>query len=349
MKRTFAIGVIALSGWVARPQTIDPASLVCPLTDTDTRWIQGLLDDWKRASREFLQIDPDPLPRMVLFNASCEWHLGNDVSDAPGVEDLDTSLRFAGGSSPVRARSHDGTIRLPNGSRIPAEIIAVAMPGAAGRDAFLVLALPELWRRHPRASQDPHLAIRIPSVALHEMIHTRQLPDLRHRVRAIGERFDLPARLDDDVVEGRFGDSPEYRRMFIAERDLLFAAVAESDLNRSIRLAAEAISIAQRRRERFFVGSDELYAELEGLFLNMEGLAEWVRFKSHKADPAWPHADAEIIAFLRGPDNSWSQDEGLALTLLLDRIVPDWKRKMLSPAMPSPLELLREAVHEARK
>jgi hypothetical protein len=26
--------------------------------------------------------------------------------------------------------------------RIPADIIAVAMPGAAGRDAFLVLALP---------------------------------------------------------------------------------------------------------------------------------------------------------------------------------------------------------------
>jgi len=136
--------------------------------------------------------------------------------------------------------------------------------------------------------------------------------------------------------------------MFIAERDLLYAAVAEPDLNRSISLAAEAISIAQRRRERFFIGSDELYSELEGVFLNMEGLAEWVRFKSHQADPAWPHADADIIAFLRGSENSWSQDEGLALILLLDRMVPDWKRKILSPAMPSPLELLREAVHEPR-
>lgn len=181
------------------------------------------------------------------------------------------------------------------------------------------------------------------------MIHTRQLPDLRRRVSALGERFDLPARFNDDVVEGRFGDSPDYRRMFVAERERLYDAVAEADLNRSIALASEAVSIAQRRRERFFVGSDELYSELEGLFLNMEGLAEWVRFKSHQTDPAWPNTDADILAFLRGQENSWSQDEGLALALLLDRMVPDWKRKMLSPAMPSPLDLLRQAIHEARE
>ena len=238
---------------------------------------------------------------------------------------------------------------LPNGTRIPAEIIAVAMPGPAGQDAFFVLALSELWRRHPQASQDPHLAVRIPSVALHEMIHTRQMADLQRRVHAIGQRFDLPAGFDDDVVEDRFGDSAEYRRMFFAEQDLLYGAVAESDLNRSITLVAEAISIAQLRRERFFTGSDEVYSELEALFLNMEGVAEWVRFKLHQADLAWPNADADIIAFLRGQENSWSQDQGLALVLLLDRMVPDWKRKILGPKMTSPWVTLREAIDKARE
>jgi hypothetical protein len=239
---------------------------------------------------------------------------------------------------------------LPNGAQIPAEIIAVAMPGPpAGQDAFFVLALPELWRRHPQASQDPHLAIRIPSVALHEMIHTRQMSDLQRRVHAIGQRFDLPAQLDDDVVEDHFADSAEYRRMFVAEQDLLYGAVAEADPNHSITLVAEAISIAQKRREGYFTGNDEVYSELEGLFLNMEGVAEWVRFKSHQADPAWPDADADIIAFLRGQGNSWSQDQGLALVLLLDRMVPDWKRQILSPTMPSPWSMLREAIDKARK
>jgi hypothetical protein len=238
---------------------------------------------------------------------------------------------------------------LPNNARIPAEIIAVAMPGAAGQDAFLVLALPDLWGRNPQASRDPHLAVRIPSVALHEMIHTRQMGALQSRVHAIGQRFDLPARFNDDVVEDRFGDSAEFRRMFATERDLLYDAVAESDVKRSITMVAEAISIAHGRHERFFTGNDEGYSDLEGLFLNMEGVAEWVRFKSYQADPSWPSADGDIIAFLRGQENNWSQDEGLALVLLLDRMVPDWKRQILSPTMPSPWAILREEISAARE
>jgi len=306
-----------------------------------------VLDSWTRACRDFLEINPEPLPGIVLFDSSCVWHLGTEVGDPRGSDWLDTSLRFAGRPVPIQAQSHDGTVTLPNGAGIPADIIAVAMPGAAGRDAFLVLALPELWRRHPQASRDPHLAIRISSVALHEMIHTRQLFDLQRRVHAIGQRFDLPARFDDDVVENRFADSVEYRRMFATERDLLYDAVAGSDPAHSIMLIAQADSIAQRRRDRFFTGNDEVYAELESLFLNMEGVAEWVRFKSHQADPSWPTADADIIAFLRGQENNWSQDEGLALVLLLDRMATDWKRQILGPTMPSPWAILREAISGA--
>ena len=338
-----------LSGCVAKSQPSRTAALQCSLTESDSRWTQDVLDDWTRASRDFLEIDPEPLPGMVLFDSSCVWHLGTEVGDSPGSDRLDTPLRFAGRPVPVQARTHDGTVMLPNGARIPAEIVAVAIPGAADRDAFLVLALPELWRRHPQASRDPHLAIRISSVALHEMIHTRQLFDLQRRVQAIGQRFDLPARFDDDVVEDRFGDSAEYRRMFATERDLLYNAVAESNLEHSFTLIVRADSIAQRRRERFFTGNDEVYAELEGLFLNMEGVAEWVRFKSYQADPSWPSDDADIIAFLRGQQNNWSQDGGLALVLLLDRMVPDWKRQVLGPPMPSPWAVLREAISRARE
>jgi hypothetical protein len=324
-----------------QPNQLTPAH--CPLPASDAGWIQDILNGWTRASRAFLQIDPVPLPRMVLFDTSCEWHLGHSANGTTGFAAVDTPLRIDGRPVSVQARMHDGNVSLPNGSRIPAEIVAVAMPGAAD-EAFLVLALPEVWQRHPQASQDPHLEIRIASAALHEMIHTRQLPDLRRRVSALAEEFELPPSFDDDVVEHRFGELAEYGSMFAAERDLLYAAVAEPDQDRSAGLTAQALDIAERRRARFFVGSDRLFAELEGLFLNMEGLAEWVRFKSHQSDSVWPHTDADIIAFIRGRDNSWSQDEGLALMLLLDRFVSDWQGEILNPLMPSPLDLLREAV-----
>lgn len=350
MRHEITICLVAVLACITQPEPSRVVTLQCQLTEADYRWAQDILDSWTRATRDYLAIDPDPLPRIVLFNSSCAWHLGAEAGDPPTSTRLDTRLRFAGRFVPIQALAHDGALMLPNGTQIPAEIIAVAMPGhAAAQDAFFVLALPELWRQHPQASQDPHLAIRIPSVALHEMIHTRQMSDLQRRVHAIGQRFDLPARFDDDVVEARFGGYAEYRRLFYAEQELLYGAVAESDLNRAIALAAEAISTAQRRQDRFFNGNDEAYSELEGIFLNMEGIAEWVRFKSHQADLAWPYSDAEIITFLRGQENSWSQDQGLALILLLDRMVPDWKRQILSPTMPSPWAVLREAIDKARE
>lgn len=343
------IGLVALSTCTARPQQTRAVPTECSPRDPETLWIHSVLEGWVRATRDFLEIDPFPVPKTVLFDSSCAWYLAFEPADAPGSVPADTPLRLAGQAVPVRMLEHDGAIPLPNGAQVPAEIIAVAMPHRGGEDAYLVLALPELWYRHRQASQDPYLSIRIPGVALHEMVHTRQLPDLRRRIDTLGGRFELPGRFDDDVVEERFEDSARYGAMFDAELDLLYEAVSEMDRGRKITLISQAVSIARRRRERFFVGDDEMYSELEGLFLNMEGIAEWVRFKHHQADPAWPNTDTDIIAFLRGQENSWSQDEGLALILLLEQMVPGWKRQVLSSDMPSPLAILTGAIVGSRE
>ena len=55
-------------------------------------------------------------------------------------------------------------------------------------------------------------------------------------------------------------------------------------------------------------------------------------------------SDAEVIDFLRGKENDWSQDEGLALFLLLEKIAPGWQKRVLGPAMTSPFELLEKAI-----
>jgi hypothetical protein len=52
------------------------------------------------------------------------------------------------------------------------------------------------------------------------------------------------------------------------------------------------------------------------------------------------------VLFTRG--DAWSQMEGLALFLLIDRLVPDWQARFLAPAFPSPVAVLREVVSAAR-
>ena len=45
--------------------------------------------------------------------------------------------------------------------------------------------------------------------------------------------------------------------------------------------------------------------------------------------------------------DSWSQQEGLVLFLLIDRLVPNWQSRFLSPNFPSPFAVLREALTTA--
>ena len=319
-----------------------PAALPqCALPEADARWAQRFIDGWVLVSRE-LRLDSEPLPWVVLFDASCIWHLNAGETGRTLGEPLATSLTLSGKPVPVRALPHAGKVRLPNGSEIPAEVMAAAFP-VKGDDtsAFFVLASINLWHSNPQAAKDPELDERILSAALHEIVHTRQLPNIVRRTRALRTRYELPEEMNDDVIEDRFKDVPGFREAFEAERDLFYQAVSETDAARRRELIARGLEKARERRARFFTGPNAGFAVVEDIFLNMEGAAEWARVKYHQAarKPGLDN-DASIIAFLRGKQNSFSQDEGLALVLLLDKERPGWQEHVLSAEHASLFELL---------
>lgn len=340
MKSRFLVQVFCLALFVYgcsshRPPSIPP----CSLREADARWFQSALDGWHQVSKDFLLLDPRPIPWVVLFDDVCTWHFAA-TADIPGAGPAEVRFTYAGEPVPARVLRHNGQVHLPNETDIPAEIMAAAFPTKGQETAFFALATLNLWRQHPQASKDPQLEKRMLSVVLHEIMHTRQLPYIALKVDDLGKRFELPAQVNDDMVENRFKDVPGFREAFEAERDLLYHAVAETDPALRRTLIDQALAMARQRRERFFTGADRPYAELEELFLNMEGAGEWARFKYHQAEPGNTMSDAEIISFIRGRENSFSQDEGLALVLLLEKEVPGWQSQLLGPEMASPLKLL---------
>lgn len=339
MKSRFLVQVSCLALFVYGCASSRPQPPSCSLTEADARWFQSALDGWHQVSQDFLLLDPKPIPWVVLFDDACTWHFAA-TAGIPGSAPAEVRLTYAGEPVSASVLRHNGKVHLPNETDIPAEIMAAAFPVKGQDTAFFALATLDLWRRHPQASKDPMLEKRLLSVVLHEIMHTRQLPYIAVKVEDLGKRFELPAQVNDDMVEDRFKDVPGFREAFEAERDLLYRAVAETDPAQRRMLIDQALGMIHQRRERFFTGADQPYAELEELFLNMEGAAEWARFKYHQADPGNTMSDAEIIAFIRGKENSFSQDEGLALALLLEKEVPGWKSQLLGPEMASPLKLL---------
>ena len=96
------------------------------------------------------------------------------------------------------------------------------------------------------------------------------------------------------------------------------------------------------RRARYFVGDAAPYAALEDLFLDMEGVAQWAALAATRRESGWPTAAA--LEMFRAETTWWSQDEGLALYLALDALVPGWQRRVFPPELASGVELLEAAV-----
>ena len=103
-------------------------------------------------------------------------------------------------------------------------------------------------------------------------------------------------------------------------------------------MALEAID---QRRHRFFAGETAEFAEIEDVFLTMEGVANWAAFKA-ALDQGLPRPEA--LKLIRRGGKYWSQDIGLALFLVIDDMLPSWQKRAFAPRNATAYELLRDAV-----
>ncbi len=316
----------------------------CPITPADHAWLQKGLTSWELAGTEFLRLEPAPLPWIVVFDEVCTWHLASDTLRTAHATPIPAVLHFNDQPVPIRSEVNHGMIRLPTGDSFPAQPrISAGFSADLGRPYF-ILALPRVFRRDPGAARDTLLDQRILSVVSHEILHTRQLPDLFRQVQSLGRQGPLPEGIDDNIVERQFGSIEEFRASVDREIDLLYSAAFEADPLRARALAGDALKALRERQAKYYTADHQAFGRLEALFLNMEGASEWVRYRLHQRDrERWP-TDQSIVRFIRGGDNEWVQDQGLALFLVIDRFVKDWPSRLLTPEMASPVEVLEQAL-----
>lgn len=332
----FAIAAIWFLG--ARPSGQPFSASPCSFSDADVAWIQRALDGWEQVSREFLKTDPTPLPWIVLFDAGCAWHLNPDSSVA-GARAIDTPLTFGGRAVPVRALTHTGTFLLPSGTPGEVEMKASTSLYRNGRAAFFAMAMPSVWKS--RDVSAPTRAEYLQGVFSHEMTHTRLLPTVNRLVKELARRHDLPSPMNDDVIQTQFAAVSGFESAINRERDLFYRAVQEPSPDRRIAHARRGLEQARLRRDRYFTGANQPYAEIEALFLLLEGVGQW---SAYRLSHARNGSEVQSIRLMRDDRRYWSQDEGLALFILIDALVPGWQASVFSASPVSPFDLLERGL-----
>jgi hypothetical protein len=297
-------------------------------------WVTDALEGWRRVNEAHLMISRLSAPLIVVFDTHCRFTLHPRGS---GTER--GSFQAGGFEFEVTSASHQGEIVLPDGKSVHAQLVSFAGSLPDG-GIYFVMSLPEIWATSAQASNTEMLAS---VVFVHEFTHT-QSGELGDMVDALILRG-LPEDTDDDVIQTRFEDRPGFADAYREERDLLYAAYSAEDQETMLDFAHRAMSAIDSRRARYFTGSEALYAEAEDIFLTMEGTGQFAAYQ-WLVDPLGGGLQpSEALDFVRRDGGVWSQDEGLALFLVLQRLSADWPRDTFGPESETVLVSLRKALN----
>ncbi len=324
---------------VLHAQSIPPS--ICELSEDNANFLQKALDGWEETSRNLLGIDPKPLPWIVYLDSSCAWHLVPGPNKNFDAQPRNLPLTFQGERVRTFVVAHDGTVILPDGKPVRVSAMAQAALFDRGRQAYVVLAAPDVWHQDAKVAEDPNLDYMLFGLLSHEIVHTRQLGLISNRINGLANRYILPERIDDDIIEQQFQDVDGFEDSYRKETDLFYQAVAATNPERRRLLVSSALALVDERRRRYFTETDAVYAELEDMFLNMEGLGTWLAFRLAETGAGF---DKNPRVF-QWRESNWSHEQGLALFLLLETMVPSWQARILGPDLPSPYTLLRQALH----
>ena len=269
----------------------------------DRRWLEAALANWQRAAKQELQLADAPLPMVHAVDATCTYVLP------------------AGSFAAKRGEPHGGQITLPSGDQVPLGPISFAFD----RDQF-VMSLPSVWRA-AGVTSELGLEKLMDGVLLHEIMHTRQSQLAAELLDPIAAAHGLEETLSDDLLQMVFEDDPEYEAAYGEEVSALFAAAAVEDDIAARGLAAHALHLMLARHARWFTGRNAHFAEVDAIFLTMEGMGQWLIYRYFVSPEGGSVPAEQALAAVRRGGRWWSQDEGLALMLVVDRLLPDWQQR----------------------
>lgn len=325
------IPILILSAWSCAlvPTSAIAAAAPCALSQADQAWLDEAMIAWNYTSSAITGIGHVKNIKAVFFDDKCV---------------VTSTTAMNGGPAQWEAQEHSGEVTMPDGEKIPAGVTSFA--SADDKVTYFAMSTPSVWRTAVKSHNGlGSLEKLMTAVVLHEASHVSQVPTYGKRIGALSTKHKLPDDFNDDSIQKRFESNAEFKASIGREVDNLIAAATARDLAEAVRLANAARSMIKARQARWFKGSDAYLAEAEDIWLSFEGSAQWAAYQ-WLIDPRGGGIDPRAAFGSFGWHGKWwSQNEGFALFMALDRLAPgDWKKHAFGDGAKTILEMLDEAI-----
>lgn len=240
---------------------------------------------------------------------------------------------------------HNGTITMPDKSSAPIGLMSFAseLPGRKNK-SFFVMPLPSFWLKASVKSDELGLDNLVTGVFLHEFSHSQQMQNFGKQITEFEKNNHFETDFSDDIVQNLFEKNSAYTELYGKEVNTFYDASTEKNKATKNFLVKDGINLLQKRHIDFFTGKYESLKRIDELFLTMEGFGQFTMYAwlIHKRGANLPTEIA--IKGTRRDRKRWSQDEGLALFLILEKFSKpkNWAGKMFGSETESVISLVKQ-------
>jgi hypothetical protein len=201
------------------------------------------------------------------------------------------------------------------------------------------MALPSVWSGKVDPGRIP-LGPFVTAVMMHEASHVAQQQTYGARMSRLSQRWHLPDSFGDDSIQKRFQSNRDFAASVARETRLLFDAAASPDRRQALKLAREARQLIRARQKQWYPAEEGYLAPAEDIWLTMEGSGQWSGYRWLKDGQSGISRDVAYTDFARR-GHSWTQLEGLALFLAVDRLSGTrWTRDVFGRGQQTALQWL---------
>lgn len=235
--------------------------------------------------------------------------------------------------------AHNGKITLPDSQIVPVNFMSFAAP--FGEKSFFVMPLLKFWQNTGIESKELGFENLVTGVFLHEFSHSQQMRNFGKKLSVYEQKYtDTTVEFSDDLIQNYFKNDLAYTQKYLEESNLFYEAVESKSRVKLL----QAMALLKNRQQRYFVKEKVSLRELDDFFLTMEGLGQFTMY-AWMIHPKGGNVAKELaITGVRRGKKWWSQDEGLALFLVLNNFSnpSQWSKLMFGKETVSIIDLIKK-------
>lgn len=224
---------------------------------------------------------------------------------------------------------HDGYILLPDKTKMPLGIMAFAslLPNEKDK-SFIAMPLPSFWKEGDVNSNKLGLSNLLTGIFIHEFSHTQLMQSFGVQLSLLENSMNFVIPFDDNLIQHIFQNDSSYVQAYNQEVDILYYIINQEVFNKVL-FNRSRVLMNQRHKAYFKAHYKELQ-KVEDFFLTMEGLGQYSMYLWLIHPKGGNYNRQVAIEGVRKNKKWWSQEEGFAMFLVLDKISKSkkWAKEM---------------------